>query len=92
MSTPSGSLLSEFVDTYHLWSLVIVFIVLGVHHAVDLGAHLWFRSLGNVNEAYYSYKARCLENKRRYEQVAGVGSCSIAPRGRGQRMNWLQGS
>jgi hypothetical protein len=70
MSAPSASVLSEFVDSYHLWSLVIVFIVLGVHHAVDLGTHLCFRSLGNINEEYYGYKARCLENKRRYAQVS----------------------
>lgn len=70
MPTSSGPLF-HFIDTFHLWSIVIVFIVLGVHHAIDLGVHLWFQSLGNVNEAYYAYKARCLENKRRYEQITG---------------------
>jgi len=70
MLAPPSSSLSQFVDAYHLWSLVIPLFLLGAYHLMDLAAHLWFRSLGNINEAYYAYKARCLENRRRYEQVA----------------------
>jgi hypothetical protein len=82
MSAPT-SILSEFIDTYHLWSVLIVFILLGVHHALDLGAHVWFRSLGNFNESYYSYKARCVENRRRYEQVAGESPRALSHRAGG---------
>ena len=43
---------------------------MGAYHLMDLAAHLWFRSLGNINEAYYAYRTRCLESRRRYELVA----------------------
>ena len=71
MPSPPDSALSQFVDAYHLWSLVLPVFLLGAYHLLDLGAHLWFRSLGNINEAYYSYKTRCAENRRRYEQAVG---------------------
>jgi hypothetical protein len=70
MLAPPGSSISQFVDAYHLWDLIVLLCLLGLHHALDLGSHLWFRSLGNMNEAYYGYKTRCVENRRRYEQVA----------------------
>jgi hypothetical protein len=80
MPAAPGSSLSQFVDSYHLWSLVLTVFLLGVYHLLDLGAHLWFRSLGNINEAYYSYKARCVENRRRYEQVAAESVRALSHR------------
>jgi hypothetical protein len=71
MSAPTVSALSEFVDTYHLWVLVIPLCLLGAYHALDLVVYLCFKFLAGANEYYYSYKTRCVENRRRYEQVAG---------------------
>ena len=70
MPAPPSSSISQFVDAYHLWSLVLPVFLLGAYHLLDLAAFLWFKSLGNIHEAYYVYKTRCLETKRRYEQIA----------------------
>ena len=67
---PDSSSLSHFIETYHLLYWLILFSLLGVYHFVTVAIWHWFRLLGEVNEAYYSYKTRCAENKRRYEQVA----------------------
>jgi hypothetical protein len=80
MSAPITSSLSEFVDAYHLWSVVIAFVLLGVYHALDLGLLLCFRFLGDVNEAYYHYKTRCVENQRRHEQFANEPVRALAQR------------
>jgi hypothetical protein len=68
----NASLLSEFVDTYHLWSLLVPLCLLGTYEVLHLASYLWFRLRGDFNEAQYGYKVRCVENKRRYEQVAGL--------------------
>jgi hypothetical protein len=70
MPAPPSSSLSQFVDSYHLWSLVIPVFLLGVYHLLHLSAYLGSRLLGDFNEAYYNLKARCLENRRRYEQIS----------------------
>jgi hypothetical protein len=70
MSAPSSSFLSQFVDNPHLWDFVILFLVLGVYHFLTITILHGFRFMGEINEAYYAYKARCVENRRRYEQVA----------------------
>jgi len=72
MSAPSGSVFSEFVDTYHLWSLLVPLCLLGAYEVLHLASYLWFRLLGDFNEARCSYQARCVENKRHYERVAGA--------------------
>lgn len=62
---------SEFIDRYDLWSWVILFCLLGVYHFLTVAIWHWFRLLGEINEAYFSYKTRCVENRRRHQQVAG---------------------
>jgi hypothetical protein len=69
MLAPSGSSLSQFVDAYHLWDALLLLAVLGVYHFLTIAMLHGFRFLGEVNETYYSYKIRCVENRRRYQQV-----------------------
>ena len=68
MSSPD-SFLFHFMDEYHLWSWVLLLSLFGVYHFVTVAVWHWFRLLGEVNEAYYCYKTRCVENRRRYEQL-----------------------
>ena len=65
LSTPDFSL-SEFTDRYHLWAGLILLSVLGAFHLAGIAISQGFRFLGDVHEAYFSYKARCAENRRRY--------------------------
>jgi len=67
-----GYSLSQFVDTYHLWSLLVPLCLLGAYEVLHLASYLLFRLLGDFNEARCSYRARCVENKRHYERVAGA--------------------
>jgi hypothetical protein len=69
--SPDASL-SRIVDTYHLWSLLVPLCLLGAYEVLHLGSYLLFRLLGDFNEARCSYLARCAENKRHYERVAGA--------------------
>ena len=72
MLPPASSSLSQFVDTYHLWSGLILLSLFGVYHILAVGVWHWFRFIGDANEAYYAYKTRRIENQRRYEQVAAA--------------------
>jgi hypothetical protein len=83
MSTPAGSVLSEFVDTYHLWSLLVPLCLLGTYEVLHLASYLWFRLRGDFNEAQYSYQSRCVENRHRYEQVAGESIRALSHRAGG---------
>jgi hypothetical protein len=65
-ATPSP--LSQLIDAYHLWSLVIPLCVLGAYHAMGIIIQEGFHLCREVHEAYYTFKTRCRENKRRYEQ------------------------
>jgi hypothetical protein len=80
------SYLFQFVATYHLSSLAVLFCLLGLSHALDFAVHLWFRFLANLNESYYSYKARCVENRHRYEQVAGESARALSHRAGGTKV------
>jgi hypothetical protein len=82
MLPSSGSALSQLVDSYHLWDCLILFVVLGVYHFLTITILHGFRFLGEVNEAYYNYRARCAENRRRYKQVVAE-SGHILSRGAG---------
>ena len=77
---PPGSSLSQFVDTYHLWSLLIPLCLLGTYEVLHLASYLWFRLLGDFNEAQYGYQSRCVENRRRHEQVAGESGRALSHR------------
>jgi hypothetical protein len=78
MLVPPGSSLSQFVDAYHLWSFVLPVFFLGAYHLLDLAVHLCFKSLGNFHEAYYGYKTRCVEDRRRYAQVANESARTLS--------------
>jgi hypothetical protein len=71
MSLTRPSILSEFTDSYHLWSLIIPLVVLGILHLLDFTICLGFRFLAHANESYYDYKTRCVENRRRHEKLSG---------------------
>jgi len=78
MLAPSVSSLSQFVDTYHLWSLVIPLCLLGTYEVLHLASYLLFRLLGDFDEERYNYRTRCVENRRRHEQVAGESVSSLS--------------
>jgi hypothetical protein len=75
-----GSSLSQLVDTYHLWSLLVPLCLLGAYEVLHLASYLLFRLLGDLNEARYTYQGRCVENRRRYEQVAGESVRALSHR------------
>jgi hypothetical protein len=66
---PTGSSLSEFIDTYHLWSVVLLFSLMDVYHFAGLLIHWGFRLCGDAHEEYYNFKARIVENRRRYKRA-----------------------
>ncbi len=70
MLAPAGSSLSQFVDAYHLWYPLLTLSLLGIYEVLHIGFYLLFRLLGDFDEARYGYKTRCVENRRRHEQVA----------------------
>jgi hypothetical protein len=68
---PPGSSVYQFLETYHLWPAVLVLCALGVYHGLTIVIWHWFRLLGEAHEAYYSFKIRCTEDRRRYQRLAG---------------------
>jgi hypothetical protein len=80
MPAPSSSVLSEFIDTYHLWSLVLLLSLMGVYHLAGLLIHWGFRLCGDAHEEYCNFKARTVENRRRYERVVGEPDRAVAHR------------
>jgi hypothetical protein len=53
---------------YDLLWVVLLLAFAGLCHFFDFVVWTGFKLLGGFNEAYYGYKIRCLENKRRYEK------------------------
>jgi hypothetical protein len=80
MSVASASVLSEFIDTYHLWSVVLLLCLMGIYHLAGLLIHWGFRLCSDAHEEYYNFKARTVENRRRYEQVAGESGRALSHR------------
>jgi hypothetical protein len=83
MLSAHSSSLSEFTDSYHLWSVVILLCLMGIYHLAGLLIHLGFRLCGDAHEEYYNFKARTVENRRRYEQVAGESVRALSHRAGG---------
>jgi hypothetical protein len=71
MFATTSSSLSQFVDSYHLWSVVLLLSLMGVYHLAGLLIHWGFRLCGDAHEEYYNFKARIVENRRRYGQAIG---------------------
>jgi hypothetical protein len=75
--------LFRFIDAYHLWWVILLLSTLGVYELASIGILLWYRLLGDHNEAYYSYKIRCSENRNRYDKACGQEIRSIQHRSAG---------
>ena len=80
MPAAAGSSLSEFTDTYHLWSVIILLSVMGVYHLAGLLIHWGFRLCGDAHEEYFNFKARIVENRRRYQRVTAEPVRALAHR------------
>jgi hypothetical protein len=70
MPAPASSL-SQFTDTYNLWSPIIFLCVMGAYHFIGLLIHGAFRLCGDAHEEYYAFKARCAENRDRFLKTVG---------------------
>jgi len=68
MPVPSDSFLSEFTDKYHLWPWALLFLFFGVLGALSMAVRYCFHFLEEVPQSFYEFRARCAENRRRYEQ------------------------
>jgi hypothetical protein len=80
MPGPPASSVSQFIETYHLWSVVVLLCALGLYELLSITVWLWYRLLSEAHEAHFGYKTRCVENRRRYEQVAGEPSRILSHR------------
>jgi hypothetical protein len=68
MLLPSDSFLSEFTDKYHLWPWALLFLFFGFLGALNMAVRYCFRFLEDIQESFYDFRARCAENKRRFEE------------------------
>lgn len=73
MTAVASSSLSEFTDSYHLWSVIILLCLMGLYHLAGLMIHWGFRLCGDAHEEYYAFKARCAENRDRFLKTVGDG-------------------
>ena len=67
MLLPSDSVLSEFTDKYHLWPWALLFLFFGLLGALNMAVRYCFRFLEEIQESFYDFKARCDENRLRYQ-------------------------
>ena len=64
--------LPELAAQYHLIPFILLFMFVGVVSTLSMATQTCFRFLGEVVDAYYDFRVRCAEGKRRYQRgVAG---------------------
>ena len=76
MAVSTGPFLLRFVHKNHLWPVVLMLCVLGIHDVLSIGVWSWYQFLTEVDEVSCSYRIHRLENRRRYEQFAKQDSNS----------------
>ncbi len=58
--------LVDLTETYHLLPIVLWFVLVGVFHTLTMLISYGFRCISEVVEAFYDFRIRCGESKRRY--------------------------
>ena len=64
--------ISQFVDQSHLWSVIVILCAFGLYHLACLLIELFFKFVAHVNEEYWCCRARCSENRERFEKITSI--------------------
>jgi len=58
--------LVDLAEKYHLLPIVLWFVLVGLMHSLTMLVSFGFRCASEIVEAFYDFRMRCGESKRRY--------------------------
>jgi len=58
--------LVDLTEKYHLLPIVLWFVLVGLFHTLTMLVSFGFRCASEIVDAFYDFRIRCGESKRRY--------------------------